>query len=83
MSIWTQNVGREMLVTELPVIASLSALMHGERFLLLRDETAVVDSLSGQVRRELFSSSEAISDLKISDLGLRVDPVSNILLSII
>ena len=60
MSIWTQNIGREMLVTELPVIASLSALMHGERFLLLSDEAAVVDSLSGHVRRELFSISEAI-----------------------
>ena len=63
MSIWTQNIGREMLVTELPVIAILSSLMHGERFLLLSDEAAVVDSLSGQVQRNLFSSSEAIQKI--------------------
>ena len=54
MTIWTQNIGREMLVTELPVIASLSSLMHGERFLLLSDEPVVVDSLSCQVRRVYF-----------------------------
>ena len=63
MTIWTQNIGREMLVTELPVIASLSSLMHGERFLLLSDEPVVVDSLSCQVRRDLFSSSDAIQKM--------------------
>ena len=63
MTIWTLNIGREMLVTELPVIASLSSLMHGERFLLLSDEPVVVDSLSVQVRRDLFSSSEAIQKM--------------------
>ena len=51
-----------MLVTELPVIASLTSLMHGERFLLLGDEPAIVDSLSDQIRKGLFSTSEAIQE---------------------
>ena len=60
MSIWSRNIGREMLVTELPVISSLSSLMHGQRFLLQSDEVTVVDSLSDQIRKGLFSCSEAM-----------------------
>ena len=60
MSIWSRNIGREMLVTELPVISSLSSLMHGQRFLLQSDEVTVVDSLSDQIRKGLYSCSEAM-----------------------
>ena len=63
MSIWEKNIGREMLLTELPVVASLSSLMHGERFLLLSDEVSIVDSLGDQMRKDLFSASEAIQEV--------------------
>ena len=60
MSIWGQNIGREILITELPGIGSLSSLMHGEKFLLQSDEVTIVDSLSDQIRKGLFSNSEAM-----------------------